>query len=93
MTDIIIDDDYVLQMANYMGIQGARLEMLLNNYLSLLQEAIVDGIKNGQTQSTLQQYLTMVQEIQGSIQEISIQGRNTTIRYLQEIDTADEYLY
>lgn len=92
-TELIIDEEYINGMAEYFEKQGKQLQQMTDYYIETMEKVVEEGVAMGETSDTLIIFLEYAQKLNQVIGSTAIQVRNSTMNYLEEIDTQDQYLY
>lgn len=92
-TELIIDEEYINGMAEYFEKQGKQLQQMMDYYIATIKKVVEEGVAMGETSETLITFLEYAQKLNQVIGSTAIQVRNSTMNYLEEIDTQDQYLY
>lgn len=90
---LVVDDDYVKDAATYIQGQGERFEAFLEEYISILEDAVANGIKAGGTSQAFQAYVDTAKKLQKEVGAITEAASATCNQYITDIDEADEFLY
>ncbi len=93
MQEVVVDDNYIIEMSNFFTLQGERFETFLKNYIALMRVVVIDGIQSGKTKDALETYIDIAKELQGNVGDLMEIGTKLTNAYLIDTDNADEYLY
>lgn len=92
-TELIIDEEYINQMAEYFEKQGKQLQNMINSYNAVMKKVVEAGIMEGKTSETLKAFSEYAEKLNQVIISTAMQIRDSTMNYLEEIDTQDQYLY
>lgn len=92
-TELIIDDNYINEMAEYFEKQGKQLQSMVNAYIAAMKRITEEGIAEGETSDALKTFLEYAQRLNQVISATSVEVRDSVMNYLEEIDTQDQYLY
>lgn len=92
-TELIIDDNYINEMAEYFEKQGKQLQSMVNAYIAAMKRITEEGIAEGETSDALKKFLEYAQRLNQVISATSVEVRDSVMNYLEEIDTQDQYLY
>lgn len=90
--ELIIDEEYINGMAEYFEKQGKQLQQMADYYIATMKKVVEEGVAMGETSETLITFLEYAQKLNQVIGSTAIQVRNSTMNYLEEIDTQDQYL-
>lgn len=92
-TELVIDDSYINEMAEYFEMQGKQLQCMVDSYIAALKRVTQEGVVEGETSDALKSFLEYAEKLNQVISAASIEIRDSVINYLEEIDTQDQYLY
>lgn len=92
-TELIIDEEYINEMAEYFEKQGKQLQKMADSYINTMTRVVKEGVVMGKTSESLKTFLQYAQKLNQVILSTALQVRNSTMNYLEEIDTQDQYLY
>lgn len=93
--NIIIDDEYVQNMGQYISTQLTSLSESISSFYNILLELKQTGIKDGETATALDAFMACIYQICGSgeFSDIGNTIKNQTSEYLGDIDSDDRDLY
>lgn len=92
-TELIIDEEYINEMAEYFEKQGKQLQKMADSYINTMTKVVKEGVVMGETSESLNTFLQYAEKLNQVIISTAMQVRNSTMNYLEEIDTQDQYLY
>lgn len=92
-TELVIDDSYINEMAEYFEMQGKQLQCMVDSYIAALKRVTQEGVVEGETSDALKSFLEYAEKLNQVISAASTEIRDSVINYLEEIDTQDQYLY
>lgn len=92
-TELVIDDSYINEMAEYFEMQGKQLQGMVDSYIAALKRVTQEGVVEGETSDALKSFLEYAEKLNQVISAASTEIRDSVINYLEEIDTQDQYLY
>lgn len=92
-TRLIIDNNYINEIAEYFEKQGKQLQNMADAYIAAIKRITDEGIVQGETSEALKIFLEYAQKLNQIISSTSIEARDTVMNYLEEIDAQDQYLY
>lgn len=92
-TELVIDDSYINEMAEYFEMQGKQLQCMVDSYIAALKRVTQEGVVEGETSDALKSFLEYAEKLNQVISAASIEIRDSVTNYLEEIDTQDQYLY
>ena len=90
--DLIIEDEYVQQMGEYLCEEAQFIHKLLREYITILKNVCEDGITEGKTARALAEFVSQAEQIKG-IDEIGNAAKRFCKNYINQIDSADGDLY
>ena len=93
MSDIIICDEYVAEMASNLNCEIEKIEEVLSTYIRLLRGIRENGFMQGKTAEALEEFINQASTIKGQFREIGQSLDVTCNAYIEKINEADEYLY
>ena len=91
--NLIIDDDYVTGVGSDSATRGGKLEGILDQYLTILNEIKAEAIVEGKIADALAAYIGCVSLLNDQLTEISTSVKTAAQGFIQEVNTADEYLF
>lgn len=92
-TELVIDEEYINEMAEYFEKQGKQLQNIAASYIGAMKRVVGEGIIEGKTSETLKTFLEYAEKLNQVIISTAMQIRDSAMNYLEEIDTQDQYLY
>lgn len=92
-TELVIDDNYINEVAEYFETQGKQLQCMVDFYIAALKRVTEEGVVEGETSDALKSFLEYAEKLNQVISATSVEVRDTVMNYLEEIDTQDQYLY
>lgn len=92
-TELVIDDNYINEVAEYFETQGKNLQRMVDSYIAALKRVTEEGVVEGETSDALKSFLEYAEKLNQVISSTSVEVRDTVMNYLEEIDTQDQYLY
>lgn len=90
-TELVIDEEYINGMAEYFEKQGKQLQKMSNDYIRIMRKVVEDGIIKGETAESLRAFLQYAKKLNRVVASTALQIRDSTVNYLGEIDTRDQY--
>ncbi len=90
-TELVIDEEYINGMAEYFEKQGKQLQKMSNDYIRIMRKVVEDGIIKGETAESLRAFLQYAEKLNRVVASTALQIRDSTVNYLGEIDTRDQY--
>lgn len=91
--ELIIDDDYCRAMGYYFMKQGAELDQLIGDYISILQDVKNKGITSGEVSNALSSYINYVKKLHKKVGNISASAKSQIDNFLTRVDAEDKYLF
>lgn len=91
--NLIIDDGYVNSVGFDSVTRGEKLEAILDNYLAILREMKAEAIVRGKIANSLAAYIECVALLNDKVTEISKSVKTAAQGFIQEVNTADDYLF
>ncbi len=92
-TELVIDDSYINEVAEYFETQGKQLQHMIDSYIAALKRITEEGVAEGETSDALKFFWEYAQKLNYVISDTSVKVRDTVMNYLEEIDILDQYLY
>lgn len=92
-TELVIDDSYINEMAEYFETQGKQLQRMVDSYIAALKRVTEEGVVEGETSDALKSFLEYAEKLNQVVSSTSVEVRDSVMNYLEEIDTQDQYLY
>lgn len=93
MADIIIDEEYVTELENFVSNQGEQFETCLAEYIQILIQVGLQGIVEGKTAEALKNYIGIAMTLKHHVGNTSELAEKMLKNYKIDIDEADSYLY
>lgn len=90
---VIVDDNYINEMAEYFERQGKQLQGMIDSYIDAIRKVTENGIVQGDTADRLKSYLAYVEKLKQVVLEVSTEARDLADSYLEEICEQDQYQY
>lgn len=92
-TELIINEEYINGMAEYFEKQGKQLQSMADGYVTAMRKVVEEGIVRGETAETMRAFLQYAEKLNQVIVSTAMKIRNSTVNYLEEIDTQDQYQF
>ena len=92
-SELIIDDDYILNTAEHLAQQGETLDTMYFEYLSIMKNICENATMNGRVAQALLNFTETAQMMQDKFSVIAQNASTDTTDFKSEIDEKDEYLY
>jgi hypothetical protein len=93
MKNIIIDDNYTIQMGLYIKKSGKQFEDYLNKYLVLMNNLHSSGIAAGKTADAVARFIEAAEQMQHLVGDLTENYSETLGSYIQQINDADHDLF
>lgn len=90
---VIVDDNYINEMAEYYERQGKQLQGMIDSYIDAIRKVTENGIVQGDTADRLKSYLAYAEKLKQVVLEVSTEARDLAGSYLKEICEQDQYQY
>ncbi len=90
---VIVDDNYINEMAEYFERQGKQLQGMIDSYIDAIRRVTENGIVQGDTADRLKSYLEYAEKLKQVVLEVSTETRDLAGSYLEEICEQDQYQY
>lgn len=91
--NLIIDDDYVYDVGDDCRLRGRKLEEVLDSYLTILNEIKSEALLDGSIADALSAFIECVALLNDQLTTLSKNVDDTGLSFIQEINTADDYLF
>lgn len=91
--NLIIDDNYVDNVGRNCAFRGYKMEGFLDSYLTILNEIKDAALVEGKTAQALEVFAECVAMLNDQLTTLSKSVQRTGSAFIQEINTADEYLF
>lgn len=91
--ELIIDDDYCRAMGEYFAKQGEKMDILVTEYISILQNIKNKAITSGDVSEALSAYIDCVKKLDNQIGDISESTKIQINSFLARVDLEDRYLF
>lgn len=92
-TELIMNEDYIFEMAEYFEKQGKQLQNIVDAYIVAIKRVTEEGIVKGETSETLKIFLEYAEKLNQVIELTAKEVRDSVVNYQEEIDAQDQYLY
>lgn len=90
---VVVDDSYLIEMAEYFEKQGKQLQSLADAYIAAMGNIAKEGVMEGRTADAIQQFISFAQKQLHAIAFTSERIRDCVVHYQEEIDIQDQYHY
>ena len=91
--DLVIYDGNVEELGEEYVKRSDAFDAALNQYSSILEKIVDEGIKEGKVHDNLYKLLKMVNVLKLESSNIAKLAKQSNTVFLKDIDTADSYLY
>ena len=91
--DLVVEEEELQAQLQRMYEQASSYEDTMEQYLGVLQHAVVDSVTGGSTAENLKLFWAEGAKLQGEIGELVKMIYALTVNYQSAIDEADSYLY
>ena len=92
-TELIIDDDYVNEMADFLNTRATNLQEGIDRYIQILDNIRRDAIKQGATADALDTFISYAKNLSEVVEELGSSADKTCNAFLTDIDESDEFLF
>ncbi len=92
-SNLIVNDEYIIEMAGLVEKQGLYFESILSEYSRALIIIAEDGFTSGKFHTGLLAYVEVAKSLKGDITELSKCVRDKLIAFQKDIDDRDKYVY
>ena len=91
--NLIIVDEYVQSLGSRCAQRGEKLEQILADYLQILREIREEALVEGKTASSLGIFIDCVSLLRDQLGILSDNADRDCRSYINDINTADDYLF
>lgn len=95
--DLIVEDEYVVELADYIKKQCELIGEFIGEYIKILKEVVECGICEGDTAAALEEFIQQVKTntavSYSSYTQLGIKTKRLGSDFVSEIDLADGDLY
>ena len=91
--DLIINDEYLKSMGSYLVNLGEKMDSFVSEYIHILQEIQNTAIISGEVSEALYIFIEYVQKLNNQIGDISASVKTQIDKFLERIDSEDQYLF
>lgn len=91
--ELIIDDDFCRAMATYFEKQGESMDKLIAEYITILKDVKSDGIVSGDVADALSTFISYAEKLDKQIGKVSTSLKTQIDRFLERVDSEDQYLF
>lgn len=92
-TNIIIDDNYISEMGEYIFKKGMQLQNIMDEYLLIMEDCLNYGIVKGDTAEALSEFYVKMRYFKLIILETARDNKDILYQYLQKINDAEKYSF
>lgn len=93
MRDIIVDDDYIKNVAKYVNDYGTNFEKCYSDYIKIMKQYSTDGATSGSLSNAVDEYIAVAELLESKVSEITTTFSANLSTFLADFDKADSYLY
>jgi hypothetical protein len=93
MMNIIIDDNYIVDMELYIEKSGKQFEDYLNQYLLLMNNLHSSGIAAGKTADAVAHFIEVAEQMQYLVGDLTENYSETVGNYIRQINEDDQDLF
>jgi hypothetical protein len=90
---IIVDDDYIEEMAQYYNDTGILLQNMIDAYISKMNSILDNAIKSGEVHEAIRSFVTCAEQMKGCINETAKLAKCAADEFLVQIDEKDNFLF
>ena len=76
-TELIIDDDYVNEMADFLNTRATNLQEGIDRYIQILENIRRDAIKQGATADALDTFISYAKNLSNVVEELGQTAKET----------------
>lgn len=91
--NLIIDDEYILDVGSDCNRRGIKLEEILEQYLGILKEIQTEALVEGNVAEALVAFVSCVELLKGQIKDLSKSVDDRSYSFIQDVNDADQYLF
>lgn len=91
--NLIIDDEYVYSVGDDCVLRGRKLEEILDSYLAILNEIKSEALIEGDISDALGLFIECVTPLNDQLTTLSKSVDDTCLRFVQDVNTADDFLF
>ena len=88
-TELIIDDDYVNEMADFLNTRATNLQ----EGIQILDNIRRDAIKQGATADALDTFISYAKNLSNVVEELGQTAKETCNTFISDVDESDEFLF
>lgn len=92
-SELIIDDDYISDMGNYLRRAGNSIDNMIDSYIAKLQEIKVSAIMEGEIANSLEAYITSAQGLKDRAGDMGTEMEKLLDSFIADVDKADQFLF
>jgi hypothetical protein len=90
---IIVDDDYIEEMAYYYNDTGILLQNMIDAYINIMNLILNFAIKSGEVHEAIRAFVTCAEQMKGCINETAQLAKRAADEFLVQIDEKDNFLF
>lgn len=91
--DLVVNDSNFEAVGKEYYKFGQRLEDYIERYSNILNEITSEGIKSGKVHDNLLKFMEAVDSLKRQGKDIADKAEECSNKFLEDMDTADSYLY
>lgn len=92
-TELIIDDDYVNEMADFLNTRATNLQEGIDRYIQILDNIRRDAIKQGATADALDTFISYAKNLSNVVEELGQTAKETCNTFISDVDESDEFYF
>lgn len=93
MSELIVDDQYVAKIGSYYKNYALKLQLSLDGYVESLQRIKSEAVTSGEISNAIECFAQYAGVLRNTVSSMGNEIEATSLRYLEEIDEKDQYLY
>lgn len=91
--ELIVDEEYCEKLAQYFNSRGSHLELVIRQYINILERIEEKAIISGDVYNALLLYIDSCKKIQNNIGNISNAARRQTKQFVKEMADNDKLTF
>lgn len=92
-TDLIVNEDQLQTEAEAIESECRRLNVLINDYISIMSRAKLLGLMRGETAEAMRAFISYAKQLQGTLSYAGEVYSKKLPLFLHDVDVADNYLF
>lgn len=93
ITDIVVDDDYIRAMAEYIKKSGAHFENYYQQYIKAMEVYGEEATMDGETAKAVKRFVKIISKLRDYVQDATESMTTISNNYIENVDSADRELY